>query len=66
LKTSIPFEIELPQVHVNDANEAIRQRIEAAQQESFHTCGVCGQRGKRREDSWIKTLCDEHESAAEK
>jgi hypothetical protein len=47
-------------IYVNDANDAIRQCIEVAQQESFHTCEVCGQPGIRREGNWIKTLCDEH------
>jgi hypothetical protein len=47
-------------VHTNQANDAIRQRIEAAIQESFHTCEVCGQPGKLRENGLIKTLCDEH------
>ena len=41
-------------------NEAIRQRIGIAADESFHTCEVCGQPGELREDRWIKTLCDEH------
>ena len=45
---------------LNDANDAIRQRIEAAEQESFHTCEVCGQPGETREGGWIKTLRDEH------
>jgi hypothetical protein len=49
--------------YVNCRNDAIRQRIEAAIQESFHTCEVCGQPGKLREDSWIKTLCDEHNAS---
>jgi hypothetical protein len=49
--------------YVNCRNDAIRQRIEAAIQESFHTCEVCGQPGKVREDSWIKTLCDEHNAS---
>jgi hypothetical protein len=40
--------------------EAIRQRIVAAAQESFRTCEVCGQPGQRREGGWIKTLCDLH------
>ena len=40
--------------------EAIRQRIGLAAQESFRTCEICGQPGELREDSWIKTLCDEH------
>jgi hypothetical protein len=43
-------------------DEAIRQRILAAQEESFHTCEVCGKPGTLREDSWIKTLCDVHTS----
>ena len=36
-------------IYVSDADDAIRLRLEAAQQESFHTCEVCGQRGERRE-----------------
>ena len=47
-------------IHVNDANDAIRQRIGIAADESFHTCEVCGQPGKLREERSIKTLCDEH------
>jgi hypothetical protein len=43
--------------------EAIRQRIGAAARESFHTCEICGQPGTLREDRWIKTLCDLHNSA---
>lgn len=41
-------------------NEAIRQRIGIAADESFHTCEICGQPGRLREDSWIKTVCHEH------
>ena len=44
-------------------NEAIRQRIGIAADESFRTCEVCGQPGTLREDRWIKTLCDEHTSS---
>jgi hypothetical protein len=43
-------------------NEAIRQRIGIAADESFHTCEVCGQPGTLREERWIKTLCDEHDT----
>ena len=50
-------------IYMNRANDAIRRRIEAAKLESFRTCEVCGQSGKRREGGWIKTLCDEHASA---
>ncbi len=53
-------------VHVNHANDAIRQCIEAAVQESLHTCEVCGQPGKRREGGWINTLCDEHDASAQR
>jgi hypothetical protein len=49
--------------YVNHKSDAIRQRIEAAIQESFHTCEVCGQPGKLREGGWLKTLCDEHARA---
>jgi hypothetical protein len=44
-------------------HEAISQRIGIAAQESFHTCEVCGQPGRLREDRWIKTLCDEHDAS---
>jgi hypothetical protein len=46
-------------------NEAMRQRIGIAADESFRTCEICGQPGRPREDSWIKTLCDEHASGQE-
>jgi hypothetical protein len=46
--------------YVNHKNDAIRQRILTAQEESFHTCEVCGLPGQPRESDWIKTLCDEH------
>jgi hypothetical protein len=52
--------------YVNHANDAIRQRIKVAQQESFRTCEVCGQPGKCREVGRIKTLCDEHASEVER
>jgi hypothetical protein len=35
-------------IHVNYANDAIRQHIEAAKEESFDTCEVCGQTGTLR------------------
>jgi hypothetical protein len=50
--------------YVNCRKEkVISQRIGIAVQESFHTCEICGQPGTLREDSWIKTLCDEHNTA---
>ena len=66
-ETGCPFEILQAKekfgglrIHVNDANDAIRQRIEVAKQESLHTCELCAQPSKLREDGWIRTLCDEH------
>jgi hypothetical protein len=52
-------------VHTNQANDAIRQRLESAIKESFHTCEVCGQPGLLREGGCIKTLCDEHANESE-
>lgn len=49
--------------YVNGSNDAIHQRILAAQEESFHTCEICGQPGELREVGWIKTTCDEHAKA---
>jgi len=43
-------------------NNAIRRRIGIAANESFNICEVCGQPGTLREDSWIKTVCDEHDT----
>ena len=39
-------------IHVTYANDATRQRIEAAKEESFGTCEVCGQTGTLREGDW--------------
>ena len=44
-------------------NEAIRQRIGIAGDESFRTCEICGQPGTLRERRSIKTLCDEHNAS---
>jgi hypothetical protein len=46
--------------YVNHCTDAIFERIQKAEAESHHTCEVCGQPGKRRENGWIKTRCDEH------
>jgi hypothetical protein len=51
--------------YVNHKSDAIRQRIEAAIEESFHTCEVCGQPGTLRQDGLIKTLCDEHDASGQ-
>jgi hypothetical protein len=51
--------------YVNHKSDAIRQRILAAREESFHTCESCGQTGRLREDGRIKTLCDEHDASGQ-
>jgi hypothetical protein len=53
-------------IHVNHANDAIRQRLGAAQLESLHTCEICGQPGKQHSGDWSKTLCDEHKAQLNK
>jgi hypothetical protein len=53
--------------YVNIKNDVIHDRIYAAQEESFHTCEVCGQPGTRREGNggaWIKTFCKKHAKSA--
>ena len=55
---------QIDRIHVNDADDNIRQRIETAKEESIRTCEICGQPGIRREGGWIKTLCDQHATAA--
>ena len=50
-------------VYTNQANDAIRQRLGAAAEESFRTCEACGQPGQLREGRSIKTLCDEHNAS---
>jgi hypothetical protein len=47
-------------IYVSGANDAVRQRLEAAKMESTRTCEVRRQPGALREGSWTKTLCDEH------
>jgi hypothetical protein len=67
-------QLEVPQVkekfgglrfYANCRNGPIRQRIETALQESFHTYEICGQPGRLREDGRIKTLCDEHDASGQ-
>jgi hypothetical protein len=52
--------------YVNHKSDAIRQRIDDAIQESFHTCEVCGQPGRQRNGDWSRTLCDEHDASGQK
>jgi hypothetical protein len=58
------FYVRLDGLRLSHADDAISRRIGAAVEESFHTCEICGQPGKLREDYWITTVCDEHDASA--
>ena len=47
-------------VYASGGTDAIRERVEAAQEESLRTCEVCGQPGLRRRNHWARIRCDEH------
>jgi len=38
--------------------EEVYQYIHEAESKSYETCEKCGQKGKLRNDGWVKTLCD--------
>ena len=68
-KTGNPFEVRQVKeklgglrFYVNYSNDAIVDRIAAAQLDSLKTCEVCGQPGTRRKGNRIRTRCDEHSS----
>lgn len=50
--------------YIGEGNPVIYNRINEAEDLSFHICEECGEPGERYYDGWIKTLCPKH--AAEK
>lgn len=44
--------------YVASAPEHVYDAIEKAERKSAETCEQCGAPGKRRNDGWIRTLCD--------
>ena len=44
--------------YTGGTSEATEDIIEAAEEESYTICEMCGEPGKPREGGWIKTLCD--------
>jgi hypothetical protein len=54
------FYVRLDGLRLSHADDAISRRIGAAIDESFRTCEICGQPGILREQRWIRTLCDLH------
>ena len=50
-----------PSSTMSDENWRICCRLETeAEDRSFKTCEVCGKPGHRRNNGWLKTLCDKH------
>ena len=49
--------------YINDGTDEMHYRIDAAEEESFKTCEICGKPGSPRGGSWIKTLCSDHFAA---
>ena len=41
-------------------DEKIQGMISLAESMSYNICEICGNAGKLRDGSWIRTLCDEH------
>ena len=47
--------------YINGGSDEIFNRISKAENESYETCEVCGEKGELRNDiGWYLTLCDEH------
>ena len=45
-------------VHLSDIEfDKVRSIIDKAEEESYSTCEVCGDKGEVRGDGWLKTLC---------
>lgn len=47
-------------VYVNQGTDAICERIQAAEEESFLVCEICGEPGSRRNNRWVRVRCPEH------
>lgn len=45
---------------LKEARLKINEAIGTAERVAGQACETCGQPGKRRDGSWIRTLCDEH------
>lgn len=42
-------------------DDHVRGLVDMAETWAGHSCEICGNKGKRRDGGWVKTLCDEHE-----
>ena len=41
-------------------DDEVDAMVEAAEEQSYRTCEVCGGPGMLRDGGWLQTLCDEH------
>ena len=46
--------------YADNTDEYMNGLIDMAEKISIHVCEVCGNPGKRRDTSWVRTLCDDH------
>jgi hypothetical protein len=44
--------------YIGGGDEAIFERINEAERESYHTCETCGRPGQLRGDGWMVTICN--------
>lgn len=53
-------------VYYSGGDEYVDGLIAIAQDISYYTCEVCGDRGYQNKNGWISTLCDKHRQEREK
>lgn len=46
--------------YYDGGNERIQGMVNMAESMSYHICEECGEKGKARGRSWVRTLCDMH------
>ena len=46
--------------YVHNCPEEFQDKIDVAEEQSYHTCDVCGEPGVLRGGGWLRTLCDTH------
>jgi hypothetical protein len=46
--------------YVNGAHNKIHKRIMLVEEQSAHTCEICGKPGKTRGHAWLYTACQKH------
>ena len=62
---TLRYYVDYPNATSNESYRIIEDLIRQAEQKSGETCEVCGKPGEERNEGWIKTLCDECNTARE-